>query len=504
MYNIKNLNIYLEKDLRWLIKDFNLSFTKDDKVAIIGEEGNGKSTLFKVITNRKSVEKYASVSCEILFSDLKIGYLSQEVEKENLEKYTFDYFYDKVGDDFDYNTLYTLLTKFELEDYFFEKNVKIQSLSGGERVKYLLLCLLLNEPEIMLLDEPSNNLDTDALEWLEDFIKASKLPILFITHDATLAANCSTMIVHFEQLKRKKEFSYRVERLDYREYLEKRQDEWIQSEKKAKKEQQLFKEKEQRHREIYHKVRTAMNQEVRNPKAAKNLKDKMRSLKSQEKRLEKEKNNLLQKQDYEEQILLKFPKLEVVKGKNILNLTISDLSIEEKNLLTNSHFEVKSGEKVFITGKNGSGKTTLLKSLIEKLYASNINFGYMPQDYETIFEKYKTPLDFLEDGDVPTSQIYTYLGSVNFLFEEMKHDIGNLSGGQKAKLYLTKLILNNNEILLLDEPTRNLSIMSTKALIRELKNFEGSIVAISHDRTFVEEVATKVYKIENKKLKLIL
>lgn len=503
MFNIKNLNIYLEKDLRHLIKDFSLSFTSDDKVAIIGEEGNGKSTLFKTLVSKSEVEKYAKISGEISFSDISVGYLGQEAAKKNLEVTTFDYFQNEVGEDINFNRLYILLNDFSLEDYFYDKNVKIKNLSGGEQVKFFLICTLLKNPELLLLDEPSNNLDEEALNWLENFIITSKIPILFISHDVKLIENCATMLVHFEQVKRKTEFRYSVSYLNYEDYFENRKNEQLLQDKKAKKQKEIHRKKEEKFQKVYQKVKNSMNQEVRNPAAAKNLKDKMRSLKSQEKRLTKEKNNLLERPDYEEEIFVKFSEVDVVKGKDLLNIFIENLEINDRQIIKDAFFEIQTGEKVFITGRNGIGKTTLLNYLINKLEDHKVEFGYMPQDYEKIFKNYSTPLEFLDDGVIEISTIYTYLGSVNLTRDEMLHSLEELSGGQKAKLYLTRLILRKSKLLILDEPTRNLSMMSVRTLINELKVFKGTIIAISHDRKFVDELADKVYHIKDRKLELL-
>ncbi|MGX7111632.1 ATP-binding cassette domain-containing protein [Gemella cuniculi] len=434
------------------------------------------------------------------FLENVIGYLPQEVDSETLRISSFEYFKSEFEDDINYSLLYSLLENFNLEDYFFEKDITIGEMSGGEKIKFFLICILLKEPDLLLLDEPSNNLDVKSIEWLEKFIKASKVAIIFVSHDERLISNCANVIVHFEQLKKKTEFSYNVERMNYSEYSELRAERIVSKTKKAKKEKQLFNKKEENYRNVYQKVHHALNQEVRNPTVAKNLKDKMKSLKSQEKRLEKEKEGLTTLPDYEGEIFIKFPKLEVIKGKNILSVKINNLS-NNKVLLENSFFQIKSGEKIFIVGDNGCGKTTLLKYITNSLKEEKIEYGYMPQNYEEILKNYKTPSEFLGEGLSDKNKIFTYLGSVNLTHEEMIRDIKTLSGGQKAKVFLTKLILQKSEILILDEPTRNLSVMSLKVLAKQLAEFSGTIIAVCHDRDFIEKIASKIYYFENKKLK---
>lgn len=160
MFYIKDLNIYIKKDLRKLIENFSFSMEEGDKLAIIGEEGNGKSTLLKAIFNREMIESYADFDGEINKSKEVIAYLSQEANKEELEKTMTEYLLSKVDyDDIDYNLAYRLNDEFELEDHLFDNSKTLESLSGGERVKFMLLCELLKNPTILLLDEPSNDLD---------------------------------------------------------------------------------------------------------------------------------------------------------------------------------------------------------------------------------------------------------------------------------------------------------------------------------------------------------
>lgn len=223
MFYIKNLNIYMKKDLRKLIENFSFSIEEGDKVALIGEEGNGKSTLLKAIYNKDLLEDYADIEGEINKSKEIIAYLSQQLSKEELESTMTQYLLSKVDyEDIDYSLAYRLNDEFELEDHLFDNSKTLKDLSGGERVKFMLLCELLKSPTILLLDEPSNDLDMESVLWLENFIKNSKEKIIFVSHDEDLIRNCSNVIIHFEQIKNKSELRYSVSRMSYDEYIKNR------------------------------------------------------------------------------------------------------------------------------------------------------------------------------------------------------------------------------------------------------------------------------------------
>jgi ATPase subunit of ABC transporter with duplicated ATPase domains len=160
-------------------------------------------------------------------------------------------------------------------------------------------------------------------------------------------------------------------------------------------------------------------------------------------------------------------------------------------------------EKICIIGKNGAGKTTLLRSILKELKQKEFNVGYMPQDYSEIMSIADNAIEFLGGykNKEELTKIRTYLGSMNFTPEEMFHSVDSLSGGQRAKLFFSKMILNHSEVLILDEPTRNLSPLSGPEIRLAIQNFKGCVIAVSHDRKFIMEVFDKIYYLDENGLK---
>lgn len=183
--------------------------------------------------------------------------------------------------------------------------------------------------------------------------------------------------------------------------------------------------------------------------------------------------------------------------KEILNINIPKLVINEKILSSNISLEIYGAKKIVIIRTNGIGKTTLLKTIYEKLkIREDITVGYMPQSYEDVFKDYVYPLDYLcPNADKLTiSKIRSYLGNLNITSDEMINKIEILSGGTKAKIFLLKLIINKCNVLILDKPTRNLSPLSNPVIRNILKDFGGIIISISHDRKYIDEVCDEIYE----------
>lgn len=491
MLTIKNLSLYLLKDLRILIEDLNFSLNPGERVALIGEEGNGKSTLLKAIAEPESIRDFVDIGGEIGRGDEIIGYLPQLRDAKVLSMTTEDYLHQVVAwHQFDYGEYYTLLHSMGFPESRISKDYRIEELSGGEKIKFLLLCEMMKNPTLLLLDEPSNDLDLESIQWLEEFILSLKIPLLFVSHDETLLQRCATSILHLEQIERKSAPRVTRSGLSYEDYVAQREEEIQRQTKQSKKDKEEFDKKIQRYQKVYervqHELRTVSRGE---PQTARNLKDKMHSVKSMGRRFEKEKENLTKKPDVEESILVKFSsEIAIPKRKEILVLKLEELRRGERVLSKGINLKLHGPEKICIIGKNGCGKTTLLKEIKKELENKGIPHGYMPQTYSELMKKEESAIDFLTSvGDKEEqTKIRTYLGSVNFTEEEMFHSVEELSGGQRAKLYFSKMILDQAEALLLDEPTRNLSPLSNPEIRESLKQFAGCIIAISHDRKLLE------------------
>ena len=188
----------------------------------------------------------------------------------------------------------------------------------------------------------------------------------------------------------------------------------------------------------------------------------------------------------------------------MLSFEIPELFAGEKRLCGEIKFEVSGGEKICIIGKNGAGKTTLLRKIAEELLGrKDIKAAYMPQNYEEGFDLSKDPVELLAEGGTKEerTKIRTYLGSIKFTADEMSHAAKELSGGQKAKLFFAKMALGDYNVLILDEPTRNLSPLSNPMIREVLQNFGGVIISISHDRKYIAEVCETVYRLDENGLR---
>lgn len=499
MLQIKNLTIILREDNRVLFEDFSLNIGEGDKLALIGEEGNGKSILLKTLARPEEVEEFCAIRGEVSSNNEIIGYLPQTLADEYYETSTLDYLHSTIDTTyFDYNLFYRLLSEISLDESLIASEVLLGTLSGGEKIKFLLLVEMLKQPTLLLLDEPSNDLDLESVQWLERFMQELDIPLIFVSHDNELLSNVANRIVHLELIYRRTQVKHTIVNSRYNDYVNNR-DIFIENEtKRANKEQEEFSKKQERFRRLHDSVQHALRG-TKNDIEGKNLKDKMRSVKSMERNMSKEQSRLTKVPDYEEAIDIKFDdEIIVPNGKVILDISLPELRAGKKVLARNINLEIIGPEKLCIIGKNGAGKSTLLKTLIDKLRNLNLKVGYMPQNYEELIDYDSNAIDFLASNGTKSehTEISTILGSLKFKREDMLREIGKLSGGQKAKVFFTKMIMDKAEVLVLDEPTRNLSPLSQPEIIEALSNYSGCIIAVSHDRRFINEVFSKVYELD--------
>ncbi len=499
MLQIKDLTIILREDNRVLLEDFSLNIGEGDKLALIGEEGNGKSILLKTIAKPESVKEYCAVKGNIYANHEIIGYLPQTLVEEFYEVSTMDYLYSIIDINyFDYNLFYRLLSEMSLDENLISHDVLLGTLSGGEKIKFLLLVEMLKQPTLLLLDEPSNDLDIESVQWLENFMKGLEIPLIFVSHDHELLSNVANRIVHLELIYRRTQVKHTIVNSRYNDYVNNR-DIFIENEtKRANKEQEEFAKKQERFRRLHDSVQHALRG-TKDDLEGRNLKDKMHSVKSMEKNMGKEQSKLSKVPDFEEAIDIEFDdEVAVPNGKVILEFSLPELRAGNKVLARNINLDIIGPEKICIIGKNGIGKSTLLKVLIEELRNLNLKVGYMPQNYEELIDNDINAIDFLTSNGTKSehTEISTLLGSLKFKREDMLRRIGKLSGGQKAKVFFTKMIMDKAEVLVLDEPTRNLSPLSQPEIIEALSNYSGCIIAVSHDRRFIDEVFSKVYELD--------
>ena len=508
--NVQQLKKEFGDDI--LFEDVSFSLNDNDRLALIGPNGNGKSTLIKIILNE--VDKTSGEV--VLAKGTTIGYLSQDVitnldnnlydevesvfsslieqEKklkemedeislnpnnvELIEEYGIKQndFLEKGGYNYHY-LINMMLSKFG----FYKEDLTrtISSFSGGERTKIAFVKLLLIKPNLLILDEPTNHLDISTIEWLEQYLKGYEGALLFISHDRYFIDALANKIVELEN---KTSSFYKG---NYTYYVE---------EKKLRYEQLLSKYNNQQ-KEIA-RLKRFIEFYKPKPRFVARAKDR-------EKKLEHMK--IIDKPATENNFLKLSFQGNVYEGKEIIS--VKDLTIGyDKPLIKNLNFSLYGKDRIAIMGSNGCGKTTLLDALInhkhilngEIKYVRNVNVGYIKQHQidlnpdRTIFEEMQ--FNFPSLGE---KTIYNYLGRFNFDYEDSSKKIGILSGGEKTRIVLAKIMLENYDVLVLDEPTNHLDMVTRQALILALQAYQGSIIFVSHDRYFVDELATHLIYVDH-------
>ena len=503
MLELKNICITLTQTGRKLFDNFNFTLNAGEKAVVIGEEGNGKSTLIQMIYDPALIEGYCEYSGQIIkkgalaylpqlfpveFIDFTVGEYAGEAREQSPEVWT------RLG--LDYEAL---------------AGQSIATLSGGEKIKIQLAKILMTQPDILLLDEPTNDIDIETLSWLEDFIESSKQAVLFISHDETLIERCANTIIHIEQLVRKTKPKVSVARYSdflpkgkeespYRQYVRSRSLAFGKQMQVAKKQRSDHKSQMDRWRQIYSRVDHEQRRISRqDPAGARLLKKKMKSVKSTGKRLEREAEDFIDIPQMEEAILTKFDAgIALPTGKVVLDMQLPLLQTN-RILARDINLKVMGGEKVGIYGKNGAGKTTLLREIWDILRdRKDITASYMPQDYREVLDHDLSAIEFLAEDAKKESiqQVRTFLGSMKFTHEEMTEPINALSGGQRAKVLFLDMVLKKADVLVLDEPTRNFSPLSGPVIRETLKEFGGTIISVSHDRKYLDEVCNRVYLLD--------
>lgn len=501
MIQVKNLTITHRKDLRILLWDFSMVLNQGDKAALIGEEGDGKSTLMKLLYQEELVEHYIEYQGEIIRNHAKIGYLAQELTQNQKEKSIYDFCIE--GDDF-FNCSPGEIAQIENQLFLSEgmlySDQKMGQLSGGEKVKVQIARILIGKPDVLFLDEPSNDIDLETLKWLEEFICKSNLPILFISHDEMLLENTANKIIHLEQIQRKTKPRWTVAANGYREYMENRKKGMAHQEQIAKNERIEYKKQREKFLKIQQKVeyqQAAISRQ--DPHGGQLLKKRMHVVKAQERRMEKKYQDLTEIPETEDAILIRFGEKAIMPhGKRVLEFYRKMLYHGERILTKDLRLTVIGPEHIGIVGKNGVGKTTFIREIWKELKnRQDIQVFYMPQNYEELLDEKQTPVEFLAESGKKEeiSKVRTYLGSMKYTADEMSHPIWELSGGQKAKLLFLKMSMAGSDVLLLDEPTRNFSPLSNPVIRQLLREFKGTIISVSHDRKYIQEVCMVVYEL---------
>lgn len=497
MLQINHLTITHLKDLTQLISDLNVIVNSGDKLAIIGEEGTGKSTLLKAILSPQLMTNYCILEGKIDNHFPKIGYLPQTLSQKQEKMTVSEFLYDNLDYiSFDFNAFYQMAARLDLDIQSLEnRNQILKSLSGGEKLKLQLAKLVGESNELLLLDEPSSDLDAQAINTLQAFILSSDKTIIFISHDEALLEKTATAILHLELIKRRQVARASYFSGSYTDYMTYRHKAYTKQLEQAKNDRRI---KAKRDAKIQ-RLHQAAEYNVRNTHdstmgrlAAK----KMKNVLSLEKRYAKE----------EEEKMVNFPEemdsiklffddiIPLDKKKKLLSWDNHDLSTGQKVSLT-----ILGQDKLVITGRNGIGKTRLLTQIYQELDKNHFSIGYMPQDYDSVFSKEMTALTFLTQVS-DSEKARTLLASLQFTRQEIEHSALNLSGGQKAKLFLAHMVLSKNQVIILDEPTRHFSPTSQPLIRKLFLNYPGCIISVSHDQSFIQTVARKHYRLTENSL----
>ncbi len=499
MFQVKNMTITHKKDLTTLVEGLSFTLSPGDRAALIGEEGNGKSTVLKLLSDPTLVEPYAEWTGEIVDKDVRRGYLAQELTPGELALPVWEFCQASPAfPDADPKALDRAARRVGLDAGLFWDDRPMATLSGGERVKLRLALLLSDGPDILLLDEPSNDLDLTTLEWLEGFLLGCNVPVLYISHDEPLLERTANMVIHLERLRRRSVPRCTVARMGYAQYVEDRASGFQHQGQVARKERAEFDAKMEKFRQIRDSVDHQLNTVSRqNPGKGRLLKKKMHTVLSMGRRFEREKEHMTALPEWEEAILTAFDegKSAFPAGKTVLRLDLPQLTAGERVLARDVHLWVTGPEKIGIIGPNGAGKSTLLKLVADELLPrTDLRAAYMPQDYGDLLLGAKTPVELLAPSghkdDITKAR--TLLGNMKYKAEEMEHPVSGLSGGQRAKLLFLAMVLGGANVLVLDEPTRNFSPLSAPVIRGVLADFPGAVISVSHDRLYLEQVCTRV------------
>ena len=490
MLNIQHLTIIHTQDLRPLIRDLSLTLSGRERLAVIGEEGDGKSTLLQAIACPERLEGWAEVTGTIRLTGERLGYLSQETpDLEGLTAYE----YCASSDAFtalEPAALEELNRLLSLPRDLCWSDTPWRNLSGGERVKLRLLTLMAEGPTMLALDEPGNDLDLEALEALERFLLDCGLPVIYVSHDEHLLRRTATSVLHLESVLRRSEPRWTLANIPYAEYVAQRADGIERQEQRWQMERRQARDRQARFDRIEQAVAYAQeNISRRDPSGGRLLKKKMKAVKSLEHRFEREAENAAERPQVEYRMDAAFENIvPIPAGRTVLDLTVPELRAGERMLARDLRILLRGSEKLLITGPNGAGKTTLLR-LIRKALAERGGFrvGYMPQRYDDLLPLDQSPVAYLHtDGTrEQLTRIRTTLGAMKLTQDEITHPIGALSGGQRAKVLLLRMMLEAPDVLLLDEPTRNLSPLSAPVMRSMILTFPGAVVCVTHDRELI-------------------
>ncbi|MBG9206590.1 ABC-F family ATP-binding cassette domain-containing protein [Mammaliicoccus sciuri] len=499
-----------------IFSDVDFEVKTGERIAIVGRNGAGKTTLMKIIagvesydegniskgkqvtmgylTQQMTLDSYDTVMNEMKkpFKDViniedKMNTLTdwlsihadayeQDLYKEKLSQYEALSNQYELMDGYNYESkIKTVLTGLDFKESDFDR--QIQSFSGGQKTRLSMAQMLLSEPDLLLLDEPTNHLDMETTEWLENYLTHFKGAIVIISHDRYFLDKIVNQVYDVALGSVKKYVG------NYSKFLKERDAHY----------EKVMAEYERQQSEIK-KLETFVEKNITRASTSGMAKSRRKVLERME-RIEKPRLDAKSAQ-------INF-EINRATGEDVLKVQNLDIGYS-KSITPPINLEVKRHARIAIIGPNGIGKSTLIKTIAQKIpalggnivYGSNIQIGYYDQK-QAEFTSNMTILDYVwnQYSHMPEKDIRTILGRFLFTQEEVKKVINDLSGGEKARLQLALLMLEKNNVLILDEPTNHLDIDSKEMLEQALQNFEGTLLFVSHDRYFINELANSIFHI---------
>ena len=494
----------------------NIDFTvnENERIALVGRNGSGKTTLLKVLTNEVELssgqliksnkvnisylqqnalslsestirEVFNDVFKELLDIEKQMEDISNELSINHNDKLIEQYSsleekYKYLGGYTYHGEILAVLNGFGFKEEDLDRNVS--SFSGGEKTKIAFASLLLAKPDLLLLDEPTNHLDLNTIEWLENYLAKYKKALIIVSHDRTFIDKCVNVIYELEYGSIKRYPG------NYSSFVEQKKNDFIKQEAAYKRQQKDIKRLE----ELIEKFRYKKN------KAA-FAQSKIKYLERMEKIEDPKKADT------------KTFKAKFVcgtrGGKNVLSLDHFKVGYDRP--LAEVTLDIHKGDRICVMGNNGTGKSTLLKTITSRLeplggymlFGHQIEVGYFDQNLAN-FHSGNTVLEELWNDypDLDMFKIRSVLGAFLFTADEVFKEVSVLSGGEKVRLSLAKLMLKKANFLVLDEPTNHLDILSKEALENALNEYDGTILFVSHDRYFIKKIATSCLVIEDDKV----
>lgn len=502
-----------------ILNDISFEVKTNERIALVGENGSGKSSLLNIIAGTIKPDS-GTISIR---KNAKIAYLKQLIENRNDNITVKDVLYEGVKDlmnlrdklteyeekitnstpndierlivrytnlqtEFINMSGYEIDAKVEkvIKGFKIDKTIlsrKFNSLSGGEKTIITLASIIISEPDILLLDEPTNHLDIDTLEWLEDYLRKYKGTILMISHDRYFLDEVATKIILLENKK------INIFHGNYTKYLKENEERINKEFKDYKDQQKQIKAMEASIKRLIEYGNIAKNEMFF--KRAESIRKRLDKLEKLQKPIEKD------------SIPLQFRSTR--SGNIVLGLNNININYPDKTILKDASLKIFYQEKICLLGNNGSGKSSLVKYILTQSnnYGTNIKIGYIPQEIsfedenKTVYEEAK---DFFIGDE---THLRSALSKFYFFKDNILKRLKNLSGGEKVRLKLFCLIQKDINFLILDEPTNHIDIETKEILESALKEYKATLLFISHDRYFINSLATRIIYIEDYKIKTL-